>query len=119
MGTTLAFETPAGSAMVEAGTRHDLGEVDVSPFQRIRVFAGERPNSVSGVRILMILVEPGSRRIARLDALDVEPGSSFNRVYEVPVGPCCCSGQSPAGYRQERRRRLDMRRVNGYASHHR
>jgi hypothetical protein len=83
MATTLAFRTPAGAVSIPVGTSKELGKVDVSRFERIRVIADERTGSGSGVRIRLTNTE-GNELVAQLDVLNLSPKSQITRVYEVP-----------------------------------
>ena len=46
--TMLAFRTPPGGVVIPAGQSKELGTVDASPFERIRVVADERVGSGQG-----------------------------------------------------------------------
>ena len=83
MSTTLAFRTPSGAVSVPAGQSKHLGVVDVSPFSKIRVAAGERRDSVTGITVRLTLTE-GNELVAHLDTLSLLPGSQVTRVYDVP-----------------------------------
>src|SRR5581483_1553606 len=45
----LAFRTPVGGISIPAGQSKQLGIVDVSPYERIRVVADERVGSGTGI----------------------------------------------------------------------
>jgi type III secretion protein HrpB1 len=83
MSTTLAFRTPVGAVSVAAGQSKQLGVVDVSPYNSIRVVADERTGSVSGISIRLTITE-GSELVAQLDVLSLTPHSQITKVYEVP-----------------------------------
>lgn len=83
MSTTLAFRTPPGSVGVPAGQSKQLGVVAVNTFSKIRVIADERVGSGTGVRIRLTLTE-GTEAIALLDTLNLTPGATVQRVYDVP-----------------------------------
>ena len=83
MPTSLAFRTPVGGVSIAAGKSLQLGTVDVSKFERIRVVADERVGSGTGVNIRLTITE-GSELVAQLDVLTLTPRSQVTRVYEVP-----------------------------------
>jgi hypothetical protein len=70
---------------IPAGQSKQLGVVDVSAFERIRVVADERigSGSGSGVQIRMPITE-GVELVAQLDVLHLTPNSQVTKVYEVP-----------------------------------
>ena len=70
MTNVLAFRTKPGGVSVPAGTSQELGVVDVTPYERIRVVADERVGSGTGVTFLDLLV--------------LGPHQQLTRVYEVP-----------------------------------
>ena len=57
MSTKLAFRTPPGGVVIPAGQSKELGAVDVSPFERIRVVADERVGSGTGINIRLTITE--------------------------------------------------------------
>ena len=81
--TVLAFRTPIGGVSIPAGQSKELGVVDVSAFERIRVVADERIGSGSGINVRLTITE-GSELVAQLDVLALSPHSQVTRVYEVP-----------------------------------
>ena len=83
MSTKLAFRTPVGGVSVPAGHSKELGSVDVSPYNEIRVVADERVGSASGFNIRLTITE-GSELVAQLDVLTLAPHSQITRVYAVP-----------------------------------
>jgi hypothetical protein len=83
MSTSLAFRTPPGAVSIPAGQSKQLGSVDVSPFNQIRVVADERVDSVTGIVIRLTITE-GSELVAQLDTLTLAPRSQITRVYDVP-----------------------------------
>ena len=83
MSTHLAFRTPPGGVSVPAGKSKELGSVDVSPYDQIRVVADERVGSGSSVKIRLTITE-GSELVAQLDTLALAPDSQVTRVYDVP-----------------------------------
>ncbi len=83
MGTKLAFRTPPGAVKIPAGQSKQLGVVDVSPFNKIRVVADERVGSGTGVNIRLTITEV-NELVAQLDVLGLTPHSQITRVYEVP-----------------------------------
>lgn len=83
MSTSLAFRTPLGGVVIPAGQSKQLGAVDVSPFERIRVVADERAGSGTGISVRLTITE-GNELVAQLDILHLAPHSQVTRVYEVP-----------------------------------
>jgi type III secretion protein HrpB1 len=83
MSNVLAFRTPPGGVSIPAGTSKQLGQVDVVPYERIRVVTDERAGSGSGVTIRLTITE-GDELVAQLDVLNLTPHSQVTRVYEVP-----------------------------------
>jgi hypothetical protein len=83
MTTTLAFRTSVGGVSVPAGSSKQLGQVDVSKFERIRVVADERVGSGTGLNIRLTITE-GSELVAQLDVVALSPHSQVTRVYDVP-----------------------------------
>jgi hypothetical protein len=83
MSTILAFRTPVGGVSIPAGQSKELGVVDVSPYERIRVVADERVGSGSGIAIRLTITE-GSELVAQLDVLHLTPHAQVTNVYEVP-----------------------------------
>jgi type III secretion protein HrpB1 len=81
--TVLAFRTPAGGVSIPAGQSKQLGVVDVSPYERIRVVADERAGSGTGVSIRLTITE-GGELVAQLDILHLTPHAQITNVYEVP-----------------------------------
>jgi hypothetical protein len=81
--TFLAFRTPPGGVSIPAGQSKQLGVVDVSSFERIRVVADERVGSGSGLNVRLTITE-GNELVAQLDILSLTPHSQVTRVYEVP-----------------------------------
>jgi hypothetical protein len=79
----LAFRTPVGGISIPAGQSKQLGIVDVSSFERIRVVADERVGSGTGVSIRLTITE-GSELVAQLDVLHLTPHAQLTNVYEVP-----------------------------------
>jgi hypothetical protein len=53
----LAFRTPAGAVSIPVGQTKNLGVVDVSPYQKIRIVADERWDSASNVLIRLTFIE--------------------------------------------------------------
>jgi hypothetical protein len=87
MSTTLAFRTPPGG--VEVGSKNQqIGIVDVSPFERIRVVAIQ-PQPAGGavppISVRLTITE-GSELLTQLDLLQLREGSQVTNVYEVPGG---------------------------------
>ena len=83
MSTSLAFRTQPGAVSIPAGQSKQLGAVNVSPFNKIRVVADERAGSGTGVVIRLTITE-GNELVAQLDTLTLAPRSQITRVYDVP-----------------------------------
>ncbi len=81
--TVLAFRTPPGGVSIPAGQSKQLGVVDVSAFEQIRVVADERAGSGSGIGIRLTITE-GNELVAQLDVLHLTPHSEITKVYDVP-----------------------------------
>ena len=81
--TVLAFRTPLGGVSIPAGQSKQLGVVEVSAFEQIRVVADERVGSGSGVSIRLTITE-GNELVAQLDVLHLAPHSEITKVYDVP-----------------------------------
>ena len=81
--TVLAFRTPVGGISIPAGQSKQLGVVDVSTFERIRVVADERVGSPTGITIRLTITE-GNELVAQLDTLHLTPHAQITNVYEVP-----------------------------------
>ena len=81
--TTLAFRTPPGGVSIPAGQSKQLGVVDVSAFEQIRVVADERVGSGSGINVRLTITE-GNELVAQLDVLTLTPHSQVTKVYDVP-----------------------------------
>ena len=81
--TVLAFRTPVGGVSIPAGQSKQLGVVDVSPYERIRVVADERVGSGTGMSIRLTITE-GNELVAQLDVLHLTPHAQITNVYEVP-----------------------------------
>ena len=83
MATVLAFRTPAGGVSIPAGSSRELGKVNVSSFEQIRLVADERIGSASNVTLRLIITE-GNELVAQLDTPVLTPHSQLTRVYDVP-----------------------------------
>jgi|SRR5436309_1008006 len=79
----LAFRTPQGGVSIPAGQSKQLGIVDVSQYERIRVVADERVGSGTGVSVRLTITE-GNELVAQLDVLHLTPHAQVTNVYEVP-----------------------------------
>jgi len=79
----LAFRTPPGGVSIPAGQSKQLGVVDVTAYERIRIVADERIGSGTGVSIRVTITE-GNELVAQLDVLHLTPHAQVTRVYEVP-----------------------------------
>lgn len=83
MATVLAFRTPAGGVSIPVGSSRELGKVDVSSFEQIRLVADERIGSASNVTLRLTITE-GNELVAQLDTPVLIPHSQLTRVYVVP-----------------------------------
>jgi hypothetical protein len=83
MSTVLAFRTPPKAVTIQAGQSEQLGIVDVSPYNRIRVVADARTGSSTNISIRLTITE-GDELVAQLDVLTLTPHSQVTKVYEVP-----------------------------------
>jgi len=83
MATVLAFRTPPGGVSIPAGTSKQLGQVDVSPFEQIRLVADERVGSVANVTLRLTITE-GNELVAQLDTPVLAPHSQLTKTYLVP-----------------------------------
>jgi hypothetical protein len=83
MATKLAFRTKVGGVSIPVGHSQELGSVDVSEFERIRLVADERAGSAGNVSLRLTITE-GSELVAQLDTVNLTPHAQTTRVYEVP-----------------------------------
>lgn len=86
--TQLLFRTWAGSQTLGAGTTTNLtsdypGGIAVFNYPAIRVVFNNRAVSCSPVTFKIILLQD-NERIAILDTLRVQPGSSATETYDIP-----------------------------------
>src|ERR1044071_726435 len=81
--TVLAFRTPVGGVTIPAGQSKQLGVVDVSQFERIRVVADERVGSGTGITLRLTISE-GNELVAQLDLLHLTPHAEITKTYEIP-----------------------------------
>lgn len=84
MATTLAFRTPIGGVSIPAGTSQELGRVDVSRFNEVRLVADERVGSPSGGKVRLTITE-GQELVADLGVLTLSPESEKSRTFGVPA----------------------------------
>ncbi|MGR8981584.1 MAG: hypothetical protein ACU84H_16050 [Gammaproteobacteria bacterium] len=82
-GTKLIFRTPPGAVSFPIGQRKVFGEVDVSPFRKIRVLAFSQ-NSANNVNIGLTITEGHGEWVGRLDTLNLTPRSELTKTYDVP-----------------------------------
>jgi hypothetical protein len=94
----LAFRTPVGAKVVNAGQTEDLGTVDTSRFDKIRLVTDERIDSTCDVIVRLTIME-GNELVAFLDEVVLRPHSQLTRVYDVPGTKLLVSivGIGPAG----------------------
>jgi len=79
----LAFRTKVGGESVKGGESKNLGTVETSRFDKIRLVADERIGSTCNVFIRLTIME-GNELVAFLDHLLLTPHSQLTRVYDVP-----------------------------------
>jgi len=79
----LAFRTKVGAETVRGGESKNLGTIDTSRFDKIRLVADERIGSTCNVFIRLTIME-GSELVAFLDHILLTPHSQLTRVYDVP-----------------------------------
>ena len=79
----LAFRTKVGAEPIKGGETKDLGQVDTSHFDKIRLVADERIGSTCNVLIRLTFME-GNELVAFMDTVLLTPHSQTTRVYDVP-----------------------------------
>jgi len=79
----LAFRTKVGGEIIKGGESKNLGTVDTSRFDKIRLVADERIGSTCNVFIRLTIME-GNELVAFLDHIVLTPHSQLTRVYDVP-----------------------------------
>jgi type III secretion protein HrpB1 len=79
----LAFRTKPGAETVKGGESKELGIVDTSRFDKIRLVADERAGSSCNVVIRLTIME-GNELVAFLDHVLLTPHAQMTRVYDVP-----------------------------------
>lgn len=79
----LAFRTQVGAQPINAGETREIGIVDVSQFDKIRLVADERIGSGCNVLIRLTITE-GSELVAFLDEVLLAPHQQLTRVYDLP-----------------------------------
>jgi type III secretion protein HrpB1 len=79
----LAFRTTVGAQPIAAGETKDLGTVDVSHFDKIRLVADERVGSGCNVLVRLTITE-GNELVAFLDEVMLKPHQQLTKVYDVP-----------------------------------
>jgi len=96
----LAFRTPPGGVTIPAGQSKQLGIVDVSQYERIRVVADERVGSGTGISVRITITE-GNELVSQLDVLHLTPHAEVTRVYEVPGTKLTIFADATAGSGQD------------------
>lgn len=79
----LAFRTKVGGETIKGGESKNLGTIDTSRFDKIRLVADERIGSTCNVFIRLTIME-GNELVAFLDHVVLTPHSQLTRVYDVP-----------------------------------
>lgn len=79
----LAFRTKLGAESVRGGETKELGTVEVSHFDKIRLVCDERIGSTCSVLVRLTIME-GNELVAFLDTVLLHPHAQTTRVYDVP-----------------------------------
>ena len=79
----LAFRTKPGAESVRGGETKELGTVEVSRFDKIRLVCDERIGSTCNVLVRLTIME-GNELVAFLDTVLLTPHAQLTRVYDVP-----------------------------------
>jgi type III secretion protein HrpB1 len=79
----LAFRTKPGAESIRGGETKELGTVDVSQFDKVRLVCDERIGSTCNVLVRMTIME-GNELVALLDQVLLTPHAQNTRVYDVP-----------------------------------
>jgi type III secretion protein HrpB1 len=79
----LAFRTIPGAESIKGGESRDLGTVDVSQFDKVRLVCDERIGSTCNVLVRLTIME-GNELVALLDQVMLTPHAQNTRVYDVP-----------------------------------
>ncbi len=79
----LAFRTVVGAQPINAGETKEIGMVDVSRFEKIRLVADERIGSGCNVMVRLTITE-GNELVAFLDEITLMPHQQLTKVYDVP-----------------------------------
>jgi hypothetical protein len=79
----LAFRTKPGAESVKGGETKELGIVDTSHFDKIRLVADERIGSTCNVLVRLTFME-GNELVAFLDTVLLTPHAQTTRLYDVP-----------------------------------
>ena len=79
----LAFRTKPGGENIKGGETKELGMVDVSHFDKIRLVCDERIGSTCNVMVRLTITE-GNELVALLDHVLLTPHAQATRVYDVP-----------------------------------
>lgn len=80
----LAFRTPVGGKSVHAGQTENIGTLDTTMYDRIRLVAGEHIDSTCDVIVRLTIME-GNELLAFLDEVTLKPHSQLTRTYDVPA----------------------------------
>lgn len=79
----LAFRTKVGAETVKGGETKELGIVETSRFDKIRLVTDERIGSTCNVLVRLTMME-GNELVAFLDTVLLTPHAQTTRVYDVP-----------------------------------
>src|SRR5215469_3855098 len=79
----LAFRTKVGADTVKGGETKDLGSVETSRFDKIRLVADERISSTCNVLVRLTFME-GNELVAFMDTVLLTPHAQTTRLYDVP-----------------------------------
>ena len=80
----LAFRTTPGAVTVNAGETKEIGVIDTSRFDKIRLVADERIGSGCKVLVRLTITE-GNELVAFLDEILLSPHQQTTKVYDVPA----------------------------------
>jgi hypothetical protein len=83
MPTRIIFQTPRGGVTIDpTGSYKDLGEIDVSEYSKIRVFAASDAQDDHAMIHLAMLDQMG--QLVTLDVIVLIGASQVNRMFDIP-----------------------------------
>lgn len=80
----LAFRTKPGAESVRGGETRELGTIETSSFDKIRLVCDERIGSTCNVLVRLTIME-GTELVAALDSVLLSPHGQATRTYDVPA----------------------------------